>query len=265
MTQQQSTEPVLTGVRNFRDVGGLPTGDGRRVRPGRLYRSGHLAHATAEDRAVLESLGLHTVYDFRSGGDLALEGPDIELPGVRNRNIPLNDTTDASDFWRVVTSGTLAELRGVLGDGQAVARMTDSYRIMVGTRRAEHGRVLCDLAEGSTPALLHCSAGKDRAGLMVALTLLAVGVERDAVVEDYLLSSAPANRYRITRDDGAEGGLSEEVLELLAPMFDARAAYIRAAFEEIQRLWGGTERYFTEGLGLSAEHREQLREVILEG
>ena len=83
MTQQiPSTEPELTGVRNFRDVGGLPTVDGRRVRHGVLFRSGHLAHATDEDAAFLASLGLHTVFDFRNAADQKLEGPDVELPGV---------------------------------------------------------------------------------------------------------------------------------------------------------------------------------------
>ncbi len=103
MTQQvPSTEPELGGVRNFRDVGGLPTVDGRRVAHGRLFRSGHLAHATDEDAAFLASLGLHTIFDFRNAADIGLEGPDVELPGVRNVNIPLSDP---------------ARRRGVLEDG----------------------------------------------------------------------------------------------------------------------------------------------------
>lgn len=77
--QIPSAEPVLAGVRNFRDVGGLPTVDGRRVRYGRLFRSGHLAHATAEDRAFLTSLGLHTIFDFRNAADQKLDDLDVEL------------------------------------------------------------------------------------------------------------------------------------------------------------------------------------------
>ena len=89
MTQQvPSTEPELAGVRNFRDVGGLPTVDGRRVRQGVLFRSGHLAHATGQDAAFLTTLGLHTIFDFRNAADQKLEGPDVELPGVRNVNLP---------------------------------------------------------------------------------------------------------------------------------------------------------------------------------
>lgn len=198
---QQIQEPELSGVRNFRDVGGLPTSDGRTVRAGRLFRSGHLAHATESDATFLASLGLHTVFDFRNGADHALEGPDVELPGVRNVNIPLSDPADGREFWRLVRDGDLVQLREILGDGKAAARMSNSYRGIIRQRTAEHGRVLHALAEDSVPALMHCAAGKDRAGLSIAVTLLALGVEREAIVADYLESNAPHRRYRVRRTD----------------------------------------------------------------
>ncbi|MDB1089790.1 tyrosine-protein phosphatase [Streptomyces sp. ACA25] len=263
MTQQQSAEPALTGVRNFRDVGGLPTVDGRRVRPGKLYRSGHLAHATDEDREFLTGLGLHTVFDFRNAADQALEGPDVELPGVRNVNIPLTDPAEGADFWRMVRDGDLAQLRAALSDGQAADRMARSYRIMVRRRTPEHRRVLHSLAESHVPALMHCAAGKDRAGLSIAVALLAVGVDREAITADYLESNSPHRRYRVRRGKNAEGGLSPEVMELLAPLFDARVSYLDAAFSEMTDSWGGPERYLSEGLGLTPAHRERLRAALL--
>jgi protein-tyrosine phosphatase len=263
VTQQQSAETVLTGVRNFRDVGGLPTTDGLRVRDGRLYRSGHLAHATERDRAFLSGLGLHTVFDFRNSADQALEGPDVALPGVRNVNIPLTDPADAADFWLMVREGTLAQLRAALPDGEAEATMVASYREMVLGRTAEHGRVLRALAAGEMPALLHCAAGKDRAGLTVAVVLLALGVERDAITADYLKSGAPHRRYRLLRGPDAEGGRSPEVTELLAPLFDAREEYLLAAFGQIDQTWGGVDRYLTEGLALAPADRERLRDHLL--
>jgi protein-tyrosine phosphatase len=263
VTQQQSAETVLTGVRNFRDVGGLPTTDGLRVRSGRLYRSGHLAHATAQDRAFLAGLGLRTVFDFRNSADQVLEGPDVSLPGVRNVNIPLNDPADAEDFWRLVREGSLAQLRAALPDGQAEASMIASYRQMVLTRTAEHGRVLRALASGEVPALLHCAAGKDRAGLTVAVVLLALGVEREAIMDDYLKSGEPKRRYLVWRAPDADGRPSAEVMELLAPLFDAREEYLGAAFTQIHQTWGGVDRYLTEGLGLTAARRETLRGQLL--
>ncbi|MGW7366717.1 tyrosine-protein phosphatase [Streptomyces sp. NPDC054841] len=269
MTQQlpqiPSTEPELAGVRNFRDVGGLPTVDGRLVRHGRLFRSGHLAHATDTDAAFLASLGLHTIFDFRNAADQKLEGPDVELPGVRNLNIPLTDPADGAEFWKMVREGDLDQLRSILADGKAAARMVASYRVIIKERTAEHSRVLHALAEDSVPALMHCAAGKDRAGLSIAVSLLAVGVERDAIEADYLKSNDPHRRYKVRRGDNAPAGMSPEVMELLSPLFDARSEYLAAAFETIEETWGSTESYLSEGLEITPETRERLRDRLLDG
>ncbi|MFG3344389.1 tyrosine-protein phosphatase [Streptomyces sp. NPDC048018] len=260
---QATTEPELTGVRNFRDVGGLPTVDGRSVRPGRLFRSGHLAHATPEDASFLASLGLHTVFDFRNDADRIFEGDDVALPGVRNVNIPLSDPADGKEFWQMVRQGDLTQLRGLLADGKAAARMSASYRKMMVERTAEHSRVLHAMAGESVPALMHCAAGKDRAGLSVAISLLAVGVEREAIEADYLKSNAPHRRYKVQRSSTAPDGMSPEVMELLSPLFDARVEYLRAAFDTIDTTWGSVDAYLVQGLGVTPETRERLREQLL--
>jgi protein-tyrosine phosphatase len=265
VTQQvPSTEPELAGVRNFRDVGGLPTVDGRRVRPGVLFRSGHLAHATEDDTAFLASLGLHTIFDFRNAADQKLEGPDVALPGVRNVNLPLSDPADGAEFWKMVRDGDLDQLRQILADGKGAARMSASYRTIVKERTAEHSRVLHALVEDSVPALMHCAAGKDRAGISIAVTLLAVGVERDAIVADYLESNAKHRRYKVSRSGSTESAYTPEVMELLSPLFDARAEYLQAAFDSIEETWGGTDTYLEQGLSLTPAHRDRLRERLLD-
>ncbi|MBT2507987.1 tyrosine-protein phosphatase [Streptomyces sp. ISL-98] len=268
MTQQlpqvPSTEPELSGVRNFRDVGGLPTVDGRRVRYGVLFRSGHLAHATDSDAAFLGSLGLHTIFDFRNAADQKLEGPDVELPGVRNVNLPLTDPADGAEFWKMVRDGDLDELRSILSDGKAADRMSATYRLIMKERTEEHSRVLHALAEDSVPALMHCAAGKDRAGLSIAVTLLAVGVEREAIEADYLKSNDPHRRYKVRRSDNSPVGMSPEVMALLSPLFEARAEYLAAAFETIDETWGTTDRYLAEGLKITPETRERLRLRLLD-
>ncbi|MFE5791472.1 tyrosine-protein phosphatase [Streptomyces sp. NPDC056503] len=270
MTQQlpqvqplEPGEPELAAVRNFRDVAGLPTTDGRAVRPGALFRSGHLADATESDAAFLSDLGLHTIFDFRNAADAKVEGPDVELPGVRNVNIPLSDPADGKEFWRMVREGDLDTLRGLLGDGKAAERMTSSYRRMIVERTAEHSRVLHSLAEEAVPALMHCAAGKDRAGLSIAITLLALGVEREAIEADYVKSDAPHRRYKVRRSSTARDAMAPEVMELLSPLFDARVEYLRAAFETIDATWGSVDAYLAEGLKLAPETRERLRERFL--
>ncbi|MGW4751078.1 tyrosine-protein phosphatase [Streptomyces chartreusis] len=265
MTQQiPSTEPELAGVRNFRDVGGLPTVDGRRVRHGVLFRSGHLAHATTEDTDFLGALKLHTIFDFRNAADQKLEGPDVALPGVRNVNLPLSDPADGAEFWKMVRDGDLDQLRGILSDGKGANRMIVSYRSIIKERTGEHSQVLHSLAEDSVPALMHCAAGKDRAGLSIAVTLLALGVEREAIVADYLESNAKHRRYKVRRSSSDASAYSPEVMELLSPLFDARAEYLTAAFETIEDTWGGVDTYLEQGLRLSPESRDRLRERLLD-
>ncbi|NBE52645.1 tyrosine-protein phosphatase [Streptomyces boluensis] len=265
MTQQvPSTEPELAGVRNFRDLGGLPTVDGRQIRAGRLFRSGHLAHATEADAAFLSALGLHTIFDFRNAADQKLEGLDVELPGVRNVNLPLTDPADGAEFWTMVRDGDTTQLRSLLADGKAANRMISSYRVIIKHRTAEHTRVLHSMADESVPALMHCAAGKDRAGLSIAVTLLAVGVERDAIEADYLESNAAHRRYKVRRSSSAPEAMSPEVMELLSPLFDARAEYLAAAFDTIEQTWGTTERYLEEGLKVTPEVRERLRTHLLD-
>jgi protein-tyrosine phosphatase len=261
---QQSTEPTLTGVRNFRDVGGVPTADGRRLRHGVLFRSGHLAHATPEDAQFLSTVGLHTVFDFRNSADQALEGPDVELPGVRNVNIPLSDPADGAEFWKMVRDGELDQLRTVLADGQAAARMIASYRSMIKNRTAEHSGILHALADDSVPALMHCAAGKDRAGLSIAVTLMALGVEQEAIEADYLESNSPHRRYKMRSGGKSQTDMAPEVVELLAPLFDARAVYLAAALTTIDETWGSVDRYLSAGLGLDAATLERLRDRMLE-
>jgi protein-tyrosine phosphatase len=263
-TASAATEPPLTGVRNFRDVGGLSTSDGRRVRHGRLFRSGHLAHATEQDAAFLASLGLHTVFDFRNSSDIGLEGPDVTLDGVRNVNMPLSDPASGAGFWAIVRDGDLDALRTALGDGRAARNMTAAYRTLILERTAEHGRLLRMLAEESMPALLHCAAGKDRAGTSVAVVLLALGVHREEIEADYLLSNERHRRYRVQRGKHAEPATAPEVTELLSPLFEARAAYLAAAFDTIDEHWGSTDRYLADGLGLTPRHRERLHALLLE-
>ncbi|MEU1195169.1 tyrosine-protein phosphatase [Streptomyces sp. NPDC005813] len=265
MTQQvPSTEPELAGVRNFRDVGGLPTVDGRRVKQGRLFRSGHLAHATEKDATFLSSLGLHTIFDFRNASDQKLEGPDVDLPGVRNVNLPLTDPADGAEFWKMVRDGDLDQLRAILSDGKAANRMVVSYRTIIKERTTEHSQVLHALAEDSVPALMHCAAGKDRAGLSIAVTLLALGVERDAIAADYLESNATHRRYKVHRSSSSPSAYSPEVMELLSPLFDARAEYLTAAFETIEETWGGVDTYLEQALRVTPQVRDRLRERLLD-
>ncbi len=110
---------------------------------------------------------------------------------------------------------------------------------------------------------MHCAAGKDRAGLSIAVTLLALGVEREAVVEDYLKSNATHRRYKVRRSGSAASAYSPEVMELLSPLFDARAEYLRRPSRRSTRPGRG-RRLPGAGSADHSETRERLRERLLD-
>lgn len=164
------------GLDNVRDVGGLPLHAGGTTRSGVLLRSASLRHATPDDvRRLVEDLRVRLVLDLRTPGEIDRDGPTpvaeagvetVALTFVGASRETLPETGDDTD-------PLLRNYLGYLGDHPA--------NVIEAVRR------LADLEDGAT--LVHCLAGKDRTGVLVALVLDAVGVERDAVLADYALSS----------------------------------------------------------------------------
>ena len=163
----------LEGCLNFRDLGGLPTRDGGRVRRGRVYRSDALHLLTPADvRRLRDELGLAAVVDLRSAAELATDGrgPLAGEP-IAFHHVPLFDAEHMTAEARSVTI-TLADRYALLADFAAV-------RI---------GRVLVAVAEAGGPAVYHCAAGKDRTGVISAIILGVLDVPDEAIVADYVAS-----------------------------------------------------------------------------
>ncbi len=161
---------ALEGAHNFRDLGGYPTIDGRHTRDGRLFRSDALTYLTAQDVTVVDALGLTTILDLRSSDELAFAGRGLlEHSGISYTNLSVHRERPA-DAPPVVLPTDLSEYYlGWLEDGAPalVAALT----------------FVLDPARH--PLVFHCAAGKDRTGVLAAITLELLGVERDTVVADY--------------------------------------------------------------------------------
>ncbi len=167
---------TLEGVENVRDVGGLPVRGGGRTRRGVLLRSASLVASTPADvRHLVEDLGLRLVLDLRTPSEIDRDGPTaVAQAGVET--IGLNFIGDSRDYLPEIGDERDPMLRNYLG------YLSDHpANVAEGVRRLA--------AEDAGPILVHCAAGKDRTGMLVALVLDAVGVERDAVVADYALSA----------------------------------------------------------------------------
>ena len=183
----------LEGAANVRDVAGLPTVDGRRVRPGVLLRADNLQGLTEVDVAhLVDERRLRTVIDLRTTGEVHLEGAGPLVGRVDHHHLTLIPEVpgepDEVEVDRAVPSFGDDDRAGRRGE-----RSTDMTGYYVGyvedapTNLAQALRLLADAGNGTT--VVHCAAGKDRTGTVVALALSLAGVRRDAVVADYVASA----------------------------------------------------------------------------
>ena len=260
-----SRQVALDGAVNVRDIGGYRSAYGLQVVRGRLFRGDALSQLTSDDVDRLGRLGLRTVIDFRSPGEVLLSGDDRLPWGVEFASLPVSGG-DLGTVYELIASGDHERQRRELGDGRAASFMAEMNRGFVsdGRQREAFGaamRLLC--APGRLPLLYHCSSGKDRAGWMTAIVLTALGVPRELVLRDYLLSNDyHRTGYQKLRFDLVKTGILADP-ELLRPILDQSATYLGAAFEEADRRYGSFGRFLTHGLEVSEAMLTELRRALL--
>ena len=241
----------LDGAVNVRDVGGLPTVDGRTTRPGVLLRADNLQDLSDGDvRRLVDDLHLQTVVDLRSHGEAHLAGPTpLEPTGVRTHRFSLipewDGEPDDPEHDREDVDRAVEQALPTLSDFSARARrrrdptdLTEHYVGYVQQAGRNVGRALQVLADpDSGPVLVHCAAGKDRTGVVVALALSLAGVVRDAVVQDYLRSAERADRIlvRLKATDTYGPSLAEVSVADITP----RAASMEGFLDWVDSAYGG--------------------------
>ena len=242
---------VLSGAVNFRDLGGYPVPGGRRTRWRRIYRSDSLADLTAEDQERLAALGLRTLIDFRL---------PIERLRMPNR-LPAGAGIETIEIG-FVPEGTLDMLRlvlsGEIGPEGVEREVIEHYRRFPVDHTSEYRRMLEAVGSAeSLPLLIHCTSGKDRTGFGAAVILMAVGVPREVILEDYALT----NRYRRDVPHLLSPTTPAEVVQTL---LSAQPKYLEAAYDVIDRAYGSTAGYLEKGLGLTDVDRARLVDLLTE-
>ena len=240
----------LQGAVNVRDVGGLPTVDGRTTRSGVLLRSDNLQDLTADDVAqLLEERGLKTVIDLRSAGELHLTGPGplkaSHIRDVQHVHLSLipewDGEPDQAEVDRalddIAQQATLPSLpdRSRPTDPTDLAGHYTGYVERAGANIGTALKVLADPASGTS--LVHCAAGKDRTGVVIALALSLVGVTRAAVVADYVRSAerAEAILARLAATAAYGPGLVGVTAIQTAPVASSMEGFLDA----VDREYGG--------------------------
>lgn len=243
LSQQNKRCVILEGAVNFRDLGGYPTSGGRTTRWRIMYRSDSLADLTAVDLAVLEELGIRTLCDFRVPVETA-RNPDRLPVGHGMRLVPIGFLPEgALDMLAAINNGKF-------GPDDVERELLRQYRRYVTDHAAECQRVFeILLSEDGLPCLMHCASGKDRTGFVAAAVLLALGVQRDTIIKDYIMT----NDYRRDVAHYFDNKVSKATLDTLT---SANPRYIEAALDEIDARFGSTA-VWLESLGVGP--RDQLR------
>ena len=254
-------------LNNTRDLGGMPAADGRRIRSGKLFRSGQLYYADEYDRHKLEEL-LDLVVDLRTEIEKS-EKPDPILSGVEYCCIPA-----LNSFSPGVTRDerSMHEIMGRLLTDPDTTRqyMCGIYTGFVETESGARPfgdfiRIL--LTERDKGILWHCTAGKDRAGFASVILEEILGVKREDIIQDYMASNIFLNNEMealygmVHQQTGNDDPKSDLALQYL---FTAQEDYLSAAYAKAEELFGGIEGYITERLAITEEDRKRLKKLYLE-
>lgn len=247
---------ALEAAHNVRDLGGYRLGDGRAIAWGRLLRGDGLASLTDADLEALAPLGLRTVVDLRTRGELDERGtfPHDRVP-LHFVHVPVIDTTWDREAAREFLAE--AEARGADAEEEFLSA---AYRQMLVDGGPGFATAIRALAEpGALPAIFHCAAGKDRTGILAALILAALGVDDDVIVADYALTAMAMPRLLAWWSERRPVGATVE--EAPRAFFAAHPAAIANTLEHV-RVEHGSVRHFLAGHGVGHDTLDRLAAAV---
>jgi protein tyrosine/serine phosphatase len=253
----------LEGVENFRDYGDYQTAAGRRIHPGRLYRSANHAMATDADLDAIADLNLAVLVDLRRAEERT-RAPNRRPAACAARVITndIEEDPDNPDPWMKFVRGSdlsAESFRGYLFTYYREAPFKPRHVDLF-------SRYFRALGEAEGPVLIHCAAGKDRTGLLAALTHHLVGVHGDDIVEDYLLTNDEARferRAPLVLQTLAEAAGREADPAVARIAMGVEAAYLDTAFKAIVEAHGALDAYLEQALGVDAALRGRIEERLL--
>lgn len=233
----------LRGAFNLRDLGGLRTGGGKRIRDGRLFRSDGLHRLDSSDAHRLEQLGLRKIFDLRCDSEASTD-VSVAIPGAERVHVPLVAATlspfDADIAWERIDF--------------------DARYLEMLTLGGEAIRAVLQAAAGGDPLLFHCTAGKDRTGVVAAVLLRALGVDDHEIVADYAISETNLRAFLVTlRERLSALRMTPAAIEYLTSSPPAR---MRNTLAELDRRWGSTRAYLR-WIGVDDDAVARLRVSLL--
>ena len=229
----------VEGAHNVRDLGGYSAAENKTVKWGKVIRSGDLNLLTENDLAYMSAIPLKTFIDFRDSEEVAYaqDKRPSSLTNYHHFPIGTGSIMEFSDFTKI-TAETAPTL------------LVDGYKKFVKDNQEVYRQFFEVLQNPEeAPLLFHCSAGKDRTGLGAALFLASLGVDKEVIIEDYLLSND------CLKDKYAEIVAAYPIIK---PLMEVRREYIESAFNTIEEEFGGMDNYLTNNLGVDIKKMREL-------
>jgi protein-tyrosine phosphatase len=250
---------ALSGSYNFRDLGGLETRDGRTVRWGKVFRADVLAQLTLADYARLNALGIGLVCDLRTREERRT------APTEWNNGSPMFVLAPVSEDERgnAVSGNLLQALQSGISVEEGRALFEKFYVERAVQSAPKFGLVLRAIATTDRAAVFHCQGGRDRTGITAALLLQILGVPKETIVADYLLSTRYLNERPASTP--APGPAEQQQFQArYADVIELQPRYIEAIFASIERRYGAFDRYRRDALGLTDDEVRMLKAKLLE-
>lgn len=252
----------FTNLDNFRDLGGISVGGGKKIAPMRLLRSGELSKLTEGDIRLLQvEYYIRNIVDLRTKNE-RLESPDRMIPNTRYYALDFFPNASGEK-----STGSEEQLKHMQNAAQIHRNMEELYvsyitDINVRKKLNEFLQVLLHTEKGAT--LFHCYAGKDRTGITAAVILTVLGASKSAVFEDYLKTNVlRQNVNRKIVDSLKESGQPQAMQEAVLAALCVEQRYLELSYETADKGYGSFEKYITEGIGLKEREWAELRNMYL--
>jgi protein-tyrosine phosphatase len=253
--QDESRFIVLEGGRNFRDVGGYRTEDGKTVKRGELYRSGSLGGLTLKGQLRLRELHIGSIVDLRTTQERSRDMSNwlaVSGQGYWTRDYGLSQG-DAGAAFPDMSKLTAESVH---------AMMMGAYRTLPREQAPSYRELFARLANGKGPVVVNCTAGKDRTGIATALVLTALGVPYETVRQDFLLSNGAPGMNTLQAD--LSPPISRLAPEVVRPLIGVEGDYLDTAFSQIRQDYGSIDGYLQQELGVGPREIAAIRMRMLD-
>lgn len=257
----------LKGTSNTRDIGGYQTGDQRFLRPGQIIRSENLSRLTASDFQKLEEIGVKTVIDLRTDKEHD-KAPTVWLGDNPPRffHFPIGD---ANNEWFSAQRKMMS--RNKFTEEQAQEHMANGYRMIANEGPPSYEKLMALVLDQSNwPVLIHCNAGKDRAGVAVTLILEALGVDRATIMEEFLLTneiSRTQEKAVFLSKESRKSSLGNRAsrgpsASAWFPIVGVQAEMLEAFYVSVDEQYGSMDAFLAE-IGVDQEARKALSASLI--